>query len=308
MKSDLDHLPAVQQRELKQITSTLLAEFDKAIAGGTQPWRRNGKVLKIILFGSYARGDFVDEPGNGYLSDFDLLIVVSHEKLTDVADYWWEAEQKIQLDPTIGRIANLVIHSLDEVNQALDAGQYFFREVIRDGVPLYEVPGHAFNPLKPLTPQEARDLATQYFAKLSDTVETSIEQAEYAIAKGQLKDWPQKAAFSLHQSVEAAYIAVLLVSGFYAPRSHNIKFLRGQAEGRDARLAPAWPREPRAARKPFEKLKRAYVDARYNIENYQVSTDELIDLKRSAEGLFSLVKTVCEDRLAQLRRQAGEGA
>lgn len=86
MKTSLDHLPAVQQRELEEITATLLREFDVAIAGGTQDWRRNGKVLKIILFGSYARGDFVDEPQNGYQSDFDLMIVVSDEKLTDVAD------------------------------------------------------------------------------------------------------------------------------------------------------------------------------------------------------------------------------
>jgi hypothetical protein len=26
---------------------------------------------------------------NGYQSDFDLLVVVSHEKLTDVAEFWY---------------------------------------------------------------------------------------------------------------------------------------------------------------------------------------------------------------------------
>ena len=77
MRSDLHHLPERQQRELERVRDTLLAGFEAAKnggGGGTQAWRCGGKVLKIILFGSYARGDWVDEPQNGYLSDFDLLI------------------------------------------------------------------------------------------------------------------------------------------------------------------------------------------------------------------------------------------
>lgn len=304
MKTSLDHLPAVQQRELEEITATLLREFDAAIAGGTQPWRRGGKVLKIILFGSYARGDFVDEPQNGYQSDFDLMIVVSDEKLTDIADYWWEAEQKLLRSPTIGRTFNLVVEDLDGVNQALEAGLYFYREIVQEGVALHEVPGHAFKPIKPLTADEAADLASLYFKKQNSSIKTSLVRAAQAIAMGQEDDWPQKAAFDLHQAVEAAYVAVLQVTGLYAPRSHNIKFLRGLAEAKDTRLTPAWPRETRAVRKPFEKLKRAYVDARYNQDSYLISTEELLDLKRTADGLHDLVRTVCEDRLAQMRTAA----
>lgn len=305
MKSNLDHLPAVQQDELERITGILLRGFEAAIAGGTQPWRRGAKIYKIILFGSYARGDFVDEPENGYLSDFDVLVVVSDEKLTDIADYWWETEQKILHDPSIGRIVNLIVHDLDEINNALDAGQYFFREVIDQGVALYEVPGHSFHPLKPLTHAAACELAKRYYEEQAASIRTSLVRATQAISMGQEDDWPQKAAFDLHQAVEAAYVAALLVTGFYAPRSHNIKFLRGQAEAQAPKLISAWPREPRTARKPFEKLKRAYVDARYNKASYPVSTTELEDMKRSVEGLIALVRAVCDARLAQLAREAG---
>jgi predicted nucleotidyltransferase len=65
-----------------------MEEFEKAIALGNQAWKRGGKILKVILFGSYARSDWVDDPKSGYQSDFDLLVVVSHEKLTDVSEYW----------------------------------------------------------------------------------------------------------------------------------------------------------------------------------------------------------------------------
>ena len=306
MKSNLDHLPAVQQDELERITGLLLRGFEAAVAGGTQPWRRGAKIYKIILFGSYARGDFVDEPENGYLSDFDLLVVVSDEKLTDIADYWWETEQKILHDPAIGRIVNLMVNDLGDINQGLDAGLYFFREVIEQGIVLYEVPGHAFHPLKPLTPTAAVDLAENYYLEQSDAFETSLERAGDAIAKGQKKDWPQKAAFDLHQATEAAYIATLQVTGFHAPRSHNIKFLRAQAEAKASSLITAWPRETREQRKPFEKLKRAYVDARYNKATYKITTPELEDLKTTTEGLIALVRQVCEERIVHLRREAGK--
>ena len=62
MRVDLDHLPPVQQAELARVRDTLMTEFAQAIATATQPWKKNGKILKIILFGSYARNDWVDEP------------------------------------------------------------------------------------------------------------------------------------------------------------------------------------------------------------------------------------------------------
>lgn len=301
MKTSLDHLPDRQAKELETITSYLLRGFEQAVAGGTQPWRRGAKIYKIILFGSYARGDFVDEPENGYLSDFDILVVVSDEKLTDIADYWFETEEKILHDPSIGRIVNLLVNDLADINQGLDAGLHFFREVIDQGVVLYELPGHAFNPPKPLTPEAAYALGQRHHEKIFGTIRTSLKLAEFAMSQGDVDDWLHKAAFNLHQTVEAAYVAILLLTGFYAPRSHNIKFLRSQAEAKAPSIIAAWPRETRAQRKPFEKLKRAYVDARYNQDTYEISLPELEDMKRTVETLIGLVRAVCDERLAQLR-------
>ena len=46
MKSDLDHLPDVQQRELARVRDILLEEFDTATARSTTAHKRNGKVYK----------------------------------------------------------------------------------------------------------------------------------------------------------------------------------------------------------------------------------------------------------------------
>jgi uncharacterized protein len=75
MRTDLDHLPVTTTRELARIVEILFAEFEAAIAGGTKPYKRKGAILKIILFGSIARGDWVSDPIGGYASDYDLLVV-----------------------------------------------------------------------------------------------------------------------------------------------------------------------------------------------------------------------------------------
>lgn len=299
MKTNLDHLPERQQQELATIRSTLLNEFEAAIksgSGGTSEWRKGGQVLKIILFGSYARNDWVDEPENGYLSDFDLLIIVSHEKLTDIADYWWVAEDKILRDPNIGRTVNIIVHTLAEVNQAIGRGEYFWTDILRDGVVLYNLPGHSLTTPLPKTPSDAWQMATEYFGHWSTRIDASLKIAAFCVEQRELRD----AAFNLHQAVERAYVCVLLVHTLYFPRSHNIKFLRSLAEDVDKSLVKAWPREHRSDRRRFEILKRAYVEARYS-EQFTVSLEELKILQSSANELSELVKASAEARLSELQ-------
>jgi len=303
MKSDLDHLPEKQQDELARVRTILLDEFEAAKkqgAGGTSEWRKNGQVLKIILFGSYARNDWVDEPDNGYLSDFDLLIVVSHPKLTDIADYWWVAEDKILRDPTIGRTVNIIVHDLAEVNQAIERGEYFWTDIVRDGAILYELPGHPLATPRPMTPIEAVAAAERFNVEWSAAVNRALSTAAEQLAKSDDHGWRKETAFSLHQAVERAYIWFLLVQTCYFPRSHNIKFLRSLAENSDKSLVEAWPRTTKPDRRRFETLKRAYVEARYS-DQYDVSAEDLDWLMSAATRLESLVRASAERRILQLR-------
>ena len=278
-----------------------MAEFGEVTSRATQPWRRNGKIYKIILFGSYARDDWVDEPERGYQSDFDLLIVVSHRDLTEIADYWYVAEDKILRDPAIGRPVNIIVHSIDEVNQALKRGEYFWVDIVRDGIALYELPNHPLAVPKPLTSADAHRMAQEYFDRWLPSVDAFLRGAGYALSDGDLN----KAAFDLHQATERLYIAFLLVRTLYFPRSHNIKFLRSLAEARNPRLVDAWPRATKLDRRRFELLKRAYVEARYSA-NYEISGDDLEALTASVRRLRDIVETVSRERIEELRR-ASEG-
>jgi predicted nucleotidyltransferase/HEPN domain-containing protein len=301
MRFDLDHLPDVQQRELERVQQILMAEFERATARATQPWRRDGKIYKIILFGSYARQDWVDEPENGYQSDFDLLIVVSHRDLTEIADYWYIAEDKILRDDAIGRPVNIIVHSMDEVNRALKRGEYFWVDIARDGIVLYELPGHALAEPMPLTPTDAYRMAEEYFGEWSGSADDFLQSANDAVARGKNK----LAAFLLHQATERLYICFLLVRTLYFPRSHNIKFLRSLSEDKEQRLVEAWPRATKLDRSRFERLKRAYVEARYS-PSYAINAEDLAALEASVDRLCEIVSAVSQERLAELRNLASE--
>jgi integrase-like protein len=61
MRTDIDHLPEKKQRELACIQEILFEEFDLAKGNGHKVYTQKGRILKIVLFGSYARGDWVDQ-------------------------------------------------------------------------------------------------------------------------------------------------------------------------------------------------------------------------------------------------------
>ncbi len=95
MRNDLDHLPPAKQRELERVVQILFEEFENATSIANSTWKKHARILKVILYGSYARGGWVDEPhtAKGYQSDFDLLVIVNHEKLTDRVEYWATADE-----------------------------------------------------------------------------------------------------------------------------------------------------------------------------------------------------------------------
>ncbi|WP_066588526.1 HEPN domain-containing protein [Sphingomonas pruni] len=301
MRRDIDHLPETQREELERVQRVLMEEFETAVSRATSPSRRNGKIYKIILFGSYARDDWVDDPKGGYQSDFDLLIIVNDEDLTDIAHYWYVAEDKILRDASVGRLVNIIVHSLNEVNAALSRGEYFWVDIARDGIMLYELPGHPLVRPMPLTPVDAYSMATGYFEHWMPSAEQFLSQGEEAVARG----WNNNAAFQLHQATERLYICFLLVRKLYFPKSHNIKFLRSLAEDNEPRLIAAWPRDSRIDRRRFQLLKRAYVEARYS-EAYAIEREDLDAILASVKVLRNLVDEVSRECLAERKAAAAQ--
>ncbi|WP_404337796.1 HEPN domain-containing protein [Sphingomonas sp. MMS12-HWE2-04] len=299
MRTDLDHLPAAKQRELDHVVQILFEEFAQALGAPTGE-RKFGRILKVILYGSYARGDWVDEPhtAKGYRSDFDLLIIVNQKDLTDRVAYWEGADARL-IEGLIGKTlktpVNFIVHTLQEVNDGLAHGRYFFMDIARDGVALYQSDDSELLRPKPRSPEQAVQLAKEYFEEWFPSAGEFFDYYKFNMEKERTK----KAAFMLHQTTEQLYHCLLLVVNFYTPHSHNIAFLRTHAERVDRRLVDVWPSETRSDRAKFTKLKDAYVKARYS-KHYRISKDELEWLGECVERLGQIVQTVCSERIAEL--------
>lgn len=97
----------------------------------------------------------------------------------------------------------------------------------------------------------------------------------------------------------------MVVGTFYSPHTHNISFLRIQAERLDQRLTAAWPRTERADRALFVKLREAYVKSRYS-RGYEITDAEVVWLGDRIEALGQIVEMVCNDRIAELEHTLAE--
>ncbi|NYD89188.1 HEPN domain-containing protein [Sphingomonas melonis] len=296
MRVDTDHLPQAKRQELAKIVRILFAEFDDALSGRKAEFRKNGRILKLILYGSYARGDWVADPVGGYFSDYDLLVVVNNDQLADMVEYWSLAEDRLVRETTIsGSIAtpvNFIVHGLSDLNRQLRRGRPFFLNIVRDGIALYEAPGHPLDGAEPLSEEQARAEALIHFQEWFPSAVKFIRAGDFLVGDNA----PKEAAFQFHQAAERLYHCVLLVLTLYSPKSHKLNMLRSQAERLAPTLIEAWPRETRQDKRAFELLRRAYVEARYS-PHFRVTAVELEWLSARVSVLRDLVEEVCLARL-----------
>lgn len=301
MRSDLEHLPHWKRVEIERIRQIILEEFEDALADTKQEWKVNARIIKIILFGSHARGDWVHQVHTkvGRHSDYDILIVVNDDRLTNYMEYWTKLGQKLRLENSITHKilspVQFIVHSIGEVNGMLKHGRYFFLDVIREGVAIYESGNCEFADAVEKTPEEALDAARQYFDNWYSSAGDFWSIFNFALSNDRLRN----SAFQLHQCVERLYNAVLLTCTFYTPYSHSLTKLRGFAEETRPELFSAWPRATALEVDAFEKLQEAYVKARY-MKDFHVDRSDLEWLGNRTNVLMSLVEKVCGERIAEL--------
>lgn len=185
------------------------------------------------------------------------------------------------------------------MNAGLSEGRYFFIDIARDGIALYQSDDTDLPEPQPKTPDQALAMALEYYEEWLPSAQKRFDGAKFHMANGNQKD----AAFDLHQTVERYYHCILLVCSFYTPHVHNLGFLRTQAERIDPRLIDVWPRDTKADGSRFEKLKEAYVKARYS-RHYRITDDELAWLGERVAALGEVVEVICNEHIVALERRA----
>ncbi len=288
MNEALQKLPRTKQEELQQLTDVLGASKE---------------VEMVILFGSYARGEHVEdtyvEKGilYEYKSDYDLLVVTRHDDL--VANIKLETKVNETLRDT-GRVKtpiSLIFHSGKHLNQALREGSYFFQDIKKEGIRLYDTGRVNLQNPKKLTAEEAKRKAQGYFDQWFESANHFLDDFESNLKKERL----HKAAFELHQATERYYTTILLIYTDYRPKEHDLERLNLRVKNCDPRFA-VFPQGTDEEKRLFELLRRAYVDARYKMEEYSISRGELEYLAEKVEGLKGVVEKLCGEKIGEIGR------
>jgi HEPN domain-containing protein len=231
------------------------------------------------------------------------LIVVDHEDLTDVPEFWLKTEDRLLAELSEGKQlrtpVSLIYHSLDDVNEKLRLGRYFFIDILKEGIVLFEEPGHPFAEPKPLSPKQALDETRGFFDEWFESANNFRRLALQARTNGMLKE----AAFLTHQATERLYQCLFLVRTLYMPKTHNLNRLRALAEGMEPSLKQVWPASNRDEKRAYARLREAYIKARYSRE-YRISEPELEWLGTRVELLETLVERSCRARLETLEQAA----
>lgn len=281
MKASLSHLPLNNKEEILQI-----ADVIKDVVNPE----------KIILFGSYAKGTQVDDTyvergiRYQYISDYDFLVIPKDSAIK---------EYVIQ-DKIVNRFrhlktpVNVIVHDINYVNDGLSEGQYFFTDIIREGVLLHDSGVFEFAEARELTLSEQKAIAERYFNKWFSNANEFLVDTKNAFNRKSFN----KAAFELHQATEHFYNTVLLVFTGYKPKTHNLDKLRQHTKHLSEELFAVFPfpEEDETGRHLFDLLKRGYIDARYK-EDYSITAEELSELINKVSDFRDITERICLQKI-----------
>ncbi len=281
MKTSIDFLPSHKQEELIAVRDLIAEAFEPEM---------------IILFGSYARNEWVEdryvEDGitYEYKSDFDILVISRVELGPRRSNRWYKTEEAVKKLP-LQTLVSLIHHGIKFVNKEIRKNSYFFTDILREGILLYDSQNFQLAEPGVLNEQQLKKQAKEDFEQWFPSASNFLDYYNFAFNKADFKE----AAFLLHQATERYYTAVLLVYTGYRPKTHDIQKLGEMAAQINEKFKTVFPFIDPESKARFELLKKAYIDARYQ-KTYTIGKEDLEYLAKRVEVLRDLVKEVCEER------------
>ncbi|MCW3070307.1 MAG: hypothetical protein JWO44_197 [Bacteroidetes bacterium] len=288
MKISISHLPEHKQAELKAIVAALIPKC--------------AEIEMIILYGSYARGNWVEDKyvENGvtyeYKSDYDLLIVLSTNGKANADSFLQSVTIKLE-ELRSNTPVHPIFHGIEFVNEALREGNYFFGDIKREGIVLFTTNRYQLDNKREMAPLEMQARAKEDFDQWFESGNQFYGQYIHAMNDGHLKI----AAFDLHQATERYYGAIQLVFTGYKPKTHDIEILGWLAKALNIEFGKVFPKATYEERIRFTLLKKAYVDARYKAE-YKISKEDLEYLAERVQLLRKLTEQICKEKIADFTK------
>lgn len=282
MKTSLSHLPDHKQEELTALTRIIT---------------ENTPAEMVILFGSHARGDWVEDfqENTEYVSDYDILVITNDRKSAKDGEIWWNLGKKLSGNEENTR-TTIIQHSIGFVNDKIERNQYFFIDILKEGIVLFDSGKCKLAEPKNLNIEERQAKASDDFKQWFNSANDFRKYAELATQNSD----NNFAVFNLHQATERYYATILLVFTEYKPKIHDIEKLGKQVEKLHSIFGTVFAKNTPQEKRLFELLQKAYIDSRYNM-NYKIEKTELEYLGERVRLLRDLTERICRERIAEMQ-------
>lgn len=288
MKELISHLPKYAQDDLTKIRKRVLHAIPQC--------------EMIILFGSYARGNFVpyderEEFGimTSFISDYDILVLTSHvdvhevgSKLDDIDRELYKRENQVPIQ--------FINDDIRKFQEDVLMGRYFYTEIKQEGIFLYDSMKYEIPKPKKLNFHEILTDAELYYKEKTQRADSFYHLAKCAL---KIRDY-KMASFQLHQAAENYFYAVKLVFTLKNSKQHNLMKLWQACRGYCDELKGWFNMYDAEEKRLFELLKAAYVEARYN-PNFLVTRNDCNYLVPKLETLKKITDRICTEQLEEYR-------
>ncbi len=263
------------------------------------------KLAMIILFGSYARGNWVvDSYMEGhitysYQSDLDIMLVTKSPKYAGFQGRSLQdkIEQRIERaglgwKPFLAPPVTLITETIANVNKELEKNRYFYSDIKKEGVLLYDSGEFKLSEARDLPWKEVREIAQKDYDQWFKRGRSFLIDTYHCLERDDFS----KAAFELHQATESFYNVILLVFSGYKPKLHDIRTLGSMAGNYNDELWSIFPYSEHDQKQAFDLLVKAYIDGRYS-DDYKISKEELVYLIDRVEKLKMVTEKICLERI-----------
>lgn len=289
MKESIAHLPQYTQEELNYLVESITHHVPKC--------------AMIILYGSFARGDFVlwDEQiefgiHTSYQSDLDILVVtyISNARISE-----WQIEEKVvenyhkAFAHRRHATPQFIVEDINTLNKALGKCHYFYTDVVKEGIRLFDNGDYQLAPPRRLSFKEIKEIAEGEFNKCYPFANGFLKHAYIAMEDKMY----ELGAFELHQACERYYYSIGLVFVNYRPKTHKLKDLESKCKRFSMDLIRVFPLNTEFEKRCYDLLCRAYIESRYN-KDYVVTKEELEYMLRRTEFLKDITNVICTEQIA----------
>lgn len=294
MKRSIKHLPKCTQEELN-ILLELILKYMKGCE-------------MVILYGSYARGNYVlwdrrVEYGvnTSYQSDLDILVVTEKSNIrTNEQAIRSKIRPKYNARLAHRRhpIPRIIVEYVKTLNEQLDLSQYFFTEIVRDGIKMYDTKNFKLAKSRELSFAEIKKIAVFEFDIHYPFGNDYLDTGYYLYNKERYVS----GSFLLHQACERFYNSISLVFTNYRPKCHKLNELSEGVYDYSPDLHNVFPLNTDFEKHCYDLICRAYIEARYNPE-FVVTKEEFVYLIERVEILKEITNRICTDQITSYDAQ-----